>query len=53
MNGGYRHDFSTAIIIICMLIISGTVRLVQEMQGIVRKMLTHPLVYGAGWEILS
>lgn len=33
MNGGYRHDFSTAIIIACMLIISGTVRLVQEMRA--------------------
>ncbi len=33
MNRGYRHDFSTAIIIVCMLVISGTVRLAQEMRA--------------------
>ncbi len=33
IKSGHRYDFSTAIIIVCMLVISGTVRLVQEMRA--------------------
>lgn len=60
MNGGYRHDFSTAIIIICMLIISGTVRLVQEMQAkkvsdnLLSMVVSENLVRRDGqWKVLS
>ena len=60
MNGGYRHDFSTAIIIICMLVISGTVRLVQEMQAkkvsdnLLSMVVSENLVRRDGqWKVLS
>ena len=60
MNGGYNHDFSTAIIIICMLVISGTVRLVQEMQAkkvsdnLLSMVVSENLVRRDGqWKVLS